>query len=194
MKLKINDTEKWYFTSDPHFYHENIIKYCNRPFAGVIHQNEELINNWNNKVPVDGKVVVAGDFILTGRINLVISVIKRLNGMIYWVLGNHDYQNRLDRDVFKSNVALQTDVLTLITEDPDLPIKNFFISHYPHMYWMRGSYHLHGHVHGGPLTTSNEKVPYHPMRYDIGVDNNNFTPVSFDELKQIFLNNEKDTN
>lgn len=99
-----------------------------------------------------------------------------------------DYQNRLERDGFKLHVSLQTDVLTLITEDPNLPAKNFFISHYPHMFWQRGAYHLHGHTHGGPLTNGSEVVPYHSMRYDIGVDNNNFTPVSFEELKQIFLN------
>ena len=61
MKLKVNDIENWYFTSDPHYYHEDIIKYCHRPFDNIQHQHEVLINNWNNKVPVDGKVVMAGD-------------------------------------------------------------------------------------------------------------------------------------
>jgi calcineurin-like phosphoesterase family protein len=191
MKIKITNTDKLFFTSDPHFHHHNIIEFCNRPFRDSDHQNEMLIKNWNDKVPTDGTVVMAGDFALTGQIDKVLGIIQQLNGLIYWVLGNHCYQNRLDREVFKKAVYLQTDVLTIVTEDPDLPQKNIFVSHYPHLYWPRGSYHLHGHVHSGPATNSSEKVPYHPLRWDIGVDNNNFTPVSFNELKQMFLRNKR---
>ena len=93
MKLKVNDIENWYFTSDPHYYHEDIIKYCHRPFDNIQHQHEVLINNWNNKVPVDGKVVMAGDFALTGNIKYVTDVLAQLNGNIYWILGNHVLKN-----------------------------------------------------------------------------------------------------
>ena len=41
---------KTFFTSDTHFYHSNIIKYCNRPFADAQDMNETLIANWNNVV------------------------------------------------------------------------------------------------------------------------------------------------
>jgi len=131
------------------------------------------------------------DFAMIIQIHVVKNILEQLNGKIYWVLGNHDYSNRLEREVFKWDTK-QADVITLITDDSKLHMGNIFMSHYPHLYWPRGCYHIHGHVHSGPNSTSIEVVPFHPMRYDVGVDNNNYEPISYNELREIFLNYEKD--
>ena len=39
-----------FFTSDTHFNHTNIIRFCSRPFKDVEHMNETLIANWNRVV------------------------------------------------------------------------------------------------------------------------------------------------
>jgi calcineurin-like phosphoesterase family protein len=39
-----------WFTSDTHFHHKNIIKYCNRPYSSVEEMNNALIENWNKTV------------------------------------------------------------------------------------------------------------------------------------------------
>lgn len=39
-----------YFTSDLHFGHKNIIRFCDRPFASAEEMDERLIENWNAKV------------------------------------------------------------------------------------------------------------------------------------------------
>lgn len=50
------DGSKVFFTSDTHFYHGNIIRFCNRPFEDVEMMNETIISNWNNTVGLDDTV------------------------------------------------------------------------------------------------------------------------------------------
>ena len=55
------DGSKVFFTSDTHFYHGNIIRFCNRPFKDVDMMNETIISNWNNTVGQDDIVFHLGD-------------------------------------------------------------------------------------------------------------------------------------
>jgi calcineurin-like phosphoesterase family protein len=73
-------------------------------------------------------------------------------------------------------------------EDDELvePLK-FHISHYPCEFWTRGAIHLHGHMHSRKNNTNNEVLDYKPMRYDIGVDNWEYKPVSYNEIKHLML-------
>jgi len=171
-----------------HFHHKNIIEYCNRPFGDEGIMDIALITNWNKVVPKDGIVFHAGDFAMTARIDYIKSIVSQLNGKIYLTLGNHCYQNRFDRQVVRDIFYQTDDMFYLTVQDNELEggHVNFQICHYPLLYWGRGSYMLHGHVHSGPTSTANEVVPFHPMRYDIGVDNNEFTPISYHQLKVLF--------
>lgn len=60
-----------YFISDLHLGHENIIKYCSRPFVNVNEMNEALIENWNKCVNRNDKIFVLGDFALSNREDIV---------------------------------------------------------------------------------------------------------------------------
>ena len=51
-----------YVIADTHFYHNNIIKYCNRPFEDVEKMNELIINKWNSVVSNEDIVLHLGDF------------------------------------------------------------------------------------------------------------------------------------
>lgn len=189
MNLKNNfDKDKLFFTSDPHFNHAGIIEYCNRPWGDVRTMDGALIANWNKVVPEDGVVFLLGDLVWTSRIEWVRELISKLNGTIYHILGNHCYQNRLDRpiiaDIFDGR-SMDVANIKVLDDELDDGYMKIFMSHYPHMSWPKNSVHLHGHVHSGPKSTSNEKIPYHPMRYDVGVDNNNYYPISYHELKVI---------
>ena len=77
-----------FFTSDTHFNHANIIKFCNRPFKDVEQMNETLIANWNRVIGPNDTVFHLGDFCLGGAAEWT-KVLDRLNGKIYLIMGNH---------------------------------------------------------------------------------------------------------
>ena len=182
--------DKLFFTSDTHWHHENIIKFCNRPWGDIRTHDSALIQNWNSVVPVSGVVFHLGDFAMTARIDYIKELVEQLNGTIYLVMGNHDYRNRFDREaivkIFGGRVFDAVE-LTIVDEERTNNHTNFHCTHHPLMFWNRGSYHLHGHVHGGPETTASERVPFHFMRHDVGVDNNGYTPISYNVLMDTFL-------
>lgn len=78
-----------FWTSDLHFGHANIIRYCNRPFADVDAMNEALVERWNETVRPDDEVWVLGDFAL-GKIADTLPIAHRLHGAKVLVAGNHD--------------------------------------------------------------------------------------------------------
>lgn len=78
-----------FYTSDSHFGHENIIKYCDRPFSNTDEMDERLISNWNEVVQPEDTVYHLGDAAL-GKIDKSLANVGRLNGYKILVLGNHD--------------------------------------------------------------------------------------------------------
>ena len=72
---------RYWFTSDTHFGHANIMKYCNRPFASVTEMDETLIANWNAVVRNGDTVFHLGDFAFCRETNAVERLLKRLNGL-----------------------------------------------------------------------------------------------------------------
>lgn len=80
-----------YLTSDTHFRHENIIKFCNRPWLNVDEMTEALIAKWNARVRHEDRVYHLGDFALGKDWKLhTPAIVKRLNGYKIIILGNHD--------------------------------------------------------------------------------------------------------
>lgn len=92
-----------YFTSDTHYGHANVIKYCKRPFlkdpAGPfedwnvdpVAMDEAMITRWNEVVKPEDTVFHLGDFAMGSNLKPRVTAIKaRLNGHVNLVLGNHD--------------------------------------------------------------------------------------------------------
>ena len=79
-----------FFTSDTHFNHANIIKYCKRPFASVEEMNGEMISRWNKVVRPRDTVYHLGDFAL-GLATEWPKLFAQLNGAKKMLIrGNHD--------------------------------------------------------------------------------------------------------
>lgn len=177
-------------TSDLHFYHKNIIKYCPKRLEKIqeyakqhnIELTEEntvdtmnkwLIDMWNSQVwRHDDDVYVLGDFSF-GNAEETKAILNQLNGRIHLIVGNHD---------FKINAMLETGRLESVCQIKTVEVKDLFFSgelsetftfelcHYPMMTWKQkeyGSIHLHGHCHGN-IDKVNEFL--NENRVDVGID------------------------
>lgn len=78
-----------FFTSDTHFGHANIIRYCDRPFKDIYHMDETIVNNWNSVVGDTDVVYHLGDLAL-GPSSRWHDILTSLNGYKVFVVGNHD--------------------------------------------------------------------------------------------------------
>jgi len=78
-----------YFISDPHFGHQNVIRYCQRPFSGIAEMERVLIENYNTIVSPNDTVYFMGDIFFCG-VTRAKETIKKLNGYKILIRGNHD--------------------------------------------------------------------------------------------------------
>ncbi len=161
---------KTWLISDLHFDHENIIRYCNRPFVNATEMNEILLNNWNNLVLPQDEVYFLGDMAF-GRGSRPPSFwLSKLHGQIHFIRGNHDRE--------KIN-AKESDILEygnrqfLLIHDPEKkPTK-----------WQ--GWTIHGHKHNNDLknypfingekktiNVSAELVNYQPLDLDFLINLN----------------------
>lgn len=109
-----------YFTSDTHFNHTNIIKYCARPFRDVGHMNRELIARWNARVKPEDTVYHLGDFAMGSRTRWP-EFREVLNGSIVLVLGNHD----------GSEAKMRACGFSEVVERVKIPDKKIVLHHQP---------------------------------------------------------------
>ena len=178
------EPENVWFTSDTHFWHTNILRFCNRPFGTVEEMNEELIRRWNETVPPDGIVFHLGDVCFGGPKEWN-GVIHRLHGHIYLILGNHDMKSI--KQGFMARFAHVTQQMTIRVGGQAIVLNHNPFLCYGGAY--RNVWQLFGHVHSGPFSSEGKDHPrlgmLFPRQYDVGVDNNDFRPVSFREVTEI---------
>ena len=53
---------KTFVVGDTHFYDENILHFCDRPFKTVEEMNNYMVFKWNEVVSNEDTVIVNGDF------------------------------------------------------------------------------------------------------------------------------------
>jgi calcineurin-like phosphoesterase family protein len=185
--FKYEDGSKIFFSSDGHWNHANILQFCNRPFKDVNEMNYKLIENWNKKVPVDGLVFYLGDF-AWGGYEVWKNIRNQLNGDIILIKGNHDQHNM--------SPTAESELFKCVTWQMFIEIegRRVLLNHYPFLCYA-GTYRdpkglvyaLNGHVHSGPGTKGLDidrlKMLF-PTQYDVGVDNNNYEPISWNEVNE----------
>jgi len=152
-----------FWSADWHLFHSNVIRFNNRPFSNVQEMNETLVSNHNSKVGLKDTCIHVGDFSF-GKTHETMEIVRRMNGENIFLMGSHD-QWLGDRNkhphIWEGMCRRQYVVAC----------------HYAMRVWPRshyGSWMVYGHSHGN--------LPPEGKSWDVGVDNNGYFPVSFDEL------------
>lgn len=186
-----------FVASDHHFGHENIIRFCHRPFGDVQEMDDIMIREWNEVVEPNDTVIYLADFCLGDR-ESANYYLRQLNGHIkilcnWW---HHDRQwlpsHRCENIYLKSRYHRVEWLEPLVVlEVPGLGKNDYPLAitlcHYPLAVWDRkhfGAWHLHGHSHGQYNYSDGE------LAFDVGVDNiykhfGQYRPVSLTEIVKI---------
>lgn len=157
-----------YFTSDTHFGHTNIIKYCDRPFSSVGEMDQVLIDNINAVVKESDVLWHLGDWAFRNHRKYRDRIVCR---NIHLILGNHDRLNLDDHNGFAS-----------VQEFKELKFdgKHIVLCHYALRVWNkchRGSWHLYGHSHSTLPDLGNKS-------FDCGVDCWDYKPLSIEQVER----------
>lgn len=140
-----------YYIADLHFFHAAMnSKMDCRGFADVEQMNEYMIRKWNGKVRKNDEVVIIGDF-SWGSPEETAELLKRLNGRLYLIQGNHD------RFLKNKEMDLRRFVWVKPYEELQDNRRKVVLCHYPIMCYNgqyrldeKGNprtYMLYGHVH-----------------------------------------------
>lgn len=161
---------KTWFTADTHFGHQNIIKFCARPFETVDEMNEGLILRWNETVSPEDEVWHLGDFAFRNKVPAQ-SFLARLHGVKHLICGNHDHRSTLDAPGWASVHQYR---------EIDIAGQRVVLFHYAMRVWngsVNGAIHLYGHSHG--------ELPGHGLSLDVGVDADwDWRPVSLQQIRE----------
>lgn len=170
-----------FFLSDPHFGHKNIITFKDddgnliRPFSTIEEMDELIIKNWNNVVRNVDRIYCLGDIVMNRR---ALPIIKRLNGKICLIKGNHD--------IFKLKDYLP--YFDDIRAYKMYPKHGIVFSHIPvHPRQLQGIWkaNCHGHLHKNLIDDK---------RYiNLCCEHINYTPVSLDQVIEIMKERNNET-
>lgn len=173
------EEKKIWFTSDTHFYHNKEFLWGGRGFNSPDEMVEKFIQNWNSVVKPNDEVYHLGDVMLNDT-EKGIEALKKLNGKIHIIRGNHDTDQR---------AAAYLECPNVVSVSWGEMIKHkkrmIFLSHAPTIYRTmndnenkQGIINIHGHTH----QKTNFLYEDNPYVYHAGMDSHNLTPVLIDDI------------
>ena len=170
-----------FIISDTHFGHDNLYSFVDynsnkvRDFVNSQECDTLMIENWNKTVQTTDKVYHLGDVVMSKRV--LEEIMPRLNGRKILIKGNHDREKlsiyaKYFKDIRGAH-NLDTCILTHVPIHP--------------MSFSRFKLNIHGNTHGNQVRTDNQ-VETDNRYFNACVEVINYTPISFDSIKQISSN------
>lgn len=165
---------KTWLYSDPHFYHQNIVKFTRfdgtplRPWDDAEKMTEDLITWYNELVSDEDRVYILGDVAFSAK-NMRASV-GRLKGRKVLVKGNHDPDKH--REMY---MELFDDVRAVVQK------KGFVLTHIPlHPQCLdRWGLNIHGHLHANKIQLNGRPDPKYRC---VCVEQTNWRPIDLDVI------------
>lgn len=173
----------YYFSADYHLSHKNICKYCNRPFNSVEEMNETIISNHNSLVKPNDVFYFLGDLCF-GNEKVIAQFLRRLNGNIKVIFGNHDKTLRKFAKKDLNSYSELRNRVEFLGDYKEIEInkQHIVLSHYAFRVFNRshrGAWNLYGHSH------SNLPDDPHILGIDVGIDGHNYLPINFNQINDI---------
>lgn len=169
-----------FLTSDTHFMHDVDFLYEPRGFTNIEDMNEAIVERWNKIVKSGDIVYHLGDTMLKDTARGC-ELMKRLNGQIFLIWGNHDSDARKNA-IFENCPNVIGGWYAYVIKHNKM---NIYLSHYPTItanydekHFSQHVLNLHGHTH----QQKNFMYPNNPFCYHVGMDSHNCTPVHIDEV------------
>lgn len=167
---------KTFIISDTHFGHQNIIKFCNRPFESVEEMDNVMIEQWNMVVSKGDTVYHLGDFGF-GSKEQISDIVKKLNGNIRLIMGNHDAHS----------VKWYYDCGFNRVYDKPIIIDDFYVlSHTPRTVGADIYAYIYGHVHNDNIYANYTENSFCACAERIG-----YMPIEFDTIKNLMKEYDK---
>ena len=174
----VNQSSIW-MTSDWHFGHGREFIWKARGFQSIEEMNNTIVTNHNSVVAPEDDVYVLGDLML-GDSEKGIEWVKKLNGKLHIIRGNHDTDRRwkMYQNLLPNVVECQNAIYLKYNG------YHFYLSHYPSLTGnlekealKQMTLNLYGHTH--QMSNFYEDRPY---MYHVGVDSHACYPCRLDDI------------
>jgi calcineurin-like phosphoesterase family protein len=160
-----------WFTADFHLGHQNIIRYCNRPFDTVEEMIRTILERLNSLVKTNDILYFLGDFCIGSKARAAELRRQIRCKKIFAVPGNHDKDTRKLTQEFSWLGDLA---------EVSINGQRIVLCHYAMRVWnhsSHGAWHLYGHSHGRLPSLDAS------LSMDVGVGTHEFRPWHFDEIR-----------
>lgn len=193
-----------FFTSDWHIGHQNILKFCDRKCDNLDQMHKKLINGYNTMVRPEDVCYFIGDMGLCSS-GVMLGIIEKLNGTKVLFLGNHD-KGSDTMGGLGFDCVLTSGELIIAQERVTIshcPLRKTFREDTTGMNnvkdgegWHgetrhdrfsldnRGQFHIHGHIHS-PNSGRSKRIE--GRQIDVGVDANDYKPVSISQIESFIV-------
>lgn len=173
---KFNDPQmSYWFSSDLHFGHANIVKYEKSNYKDVYHRDQDIVKRWNELVSPKDYAFLLGDIGLHKDIAYVRSMVAQLNGHLHFIKGNHCYRDHIK--MYEEFGVYMGTLVNIAVMKQQISLCHFRMANWTNSH--RGSWNLHGHQH------CNFPDDKSMLQMDVGIQGNCFKPLNFCEIKTI---------